>query len=305
MTTATTATIPLAPDADTDGDGDAVSIVEAKRTDTHTVLVSGGRDSTAAAHAAVRYGPADLLLYLDTGTGLTANREYVETLADYLGVQLWTLRTPESYRDLVLEHGFPGPSRHFLFYQKLKERQLCKLAAVAGGSLHLWTGIRRLESARRLRHVEPEGERGDGRWYWHAPLCEWPDSRVTDYIEQFDLPENDLWSILGRSGDCYCGCYGSPEEKLDLRAAGCDDHADWLNALEADVEVDGPEKERERWAWGALSDAEQKAERAKRDSQQVTLCSTCDAPSAPEYPVTDGGDSDADSTDDTPTDEDG
>jgi len=48
----------------------------------HVALVSGGMDSAVAAHVSVRWGPADLLVYLDTGTGLDANREYVEEFAD-------------------------------------------------------------------------------------------------------------------------------------------------------------------------------------------------------------------------------
>lgn len=237
--------------------------------ETHVALVSGGKDSTAAAHAAVRFGPADILVYLDTGTGLDANREWCETLADHLDTQLWTLRTNEDYAELVRENGFPGPSRHFLMYQRLKERQLCKLAAVTGGDLHLWTGIRRQESDRRMRHVDPEGERGDGRWFWHAPLCDFPDHRVPDYLEAFDLPRNPLWETLGRSGDCYCGCYGTREELLDLRAVGGDDVAEWLETLEAEVADD--QREHGRWAWASMD----KADWAEADDDQLTLCSAC------------------------------
>jgi len=68
-------------------------------TETHAALVSGGMDSTVAADVSVRWGDADLLVYLDTGTGLEANRRYVERLADWMGVQLWTMRTHESYAD--------------------------------------------------------------------------------------------------------------------------------------------------------------------------------------------------------------
>jgi len=81
----------------------------------------------------------------------------------------------------------------------------------------------------------------------------------------------------GRSGDCFCGCFGSPEEKIDLEAAGHVDHADWLRNLERDADADD---ERGRWAWGALTDAEARAERI--DAGQMTLCSTCGA-------VPDGG----------------
>lgn len=50
----------------------------------HVALVSGGMDSACAAREAVEEGPADLLVYLDTGTGLDANLEYVREYADWL-----------------------------------------------------------------------------------------------------------------------------------------------------------------------------------------------------------------------------
>jgi len=235
-------------------------------------------DSTVAAHVSVRWGPADLLVYLDTGTGLDANRDYLDAFADALGVQLWTLRTHESYEDRVQFNGFPGPSRHGIMYRNLKERQIQRLATFSSGrgqpsDLHLWTGVRSEESQRRMVHVEPESK--GPRWVWHAPIHNWSGQDCRDYLDAFHLPRNDLWNTLGRSGDCFCGCFGSPEEKLDLRAAGCDAHAEWLEDLEASVEIDGAKKERETWAWGAFDKSARLAERAKNDDAQSMLCSTC------------------------------
>jgi 3'-phosphoadenosine 5'-phosphosulfate sulfotransferase (PAPS reductase)/FAD synthetase len=247
--------------------------------DTHVALVSGGMDSAVAAHVSVRWGDADLLVYLDTRTGLDENREYVEELADRLGVQLWTLRTHESYEERVEEHGFPGPSRHSIMYRSLKERQIQRLAARCSGELHCWTGVRSQESERRMRNVSPDQEAAGGRWYWHAPIHDWSKQECREYVDSFDLPKNPLWSALGRSGDCFCGCFASPEEKIDLRAAGCDYHADWLNELEDRTDADD---ETGRWAWGALSPSERRAERV--DENQMTLCSTCDVT------LPDGGD---------------
>jgi 3'-phosphoadenosine 5'-phosphosulfate sulfotransferase (PAPS reductase)/FAD synthetase len=232
----------------------------------------------------MRFGPCDEVVYLDTGTGVPENRDYVRDLCDRFGWSFRAMETPESYEELVLEHGFPGPSRHFIMYQRLKERQLCTLAAETNGYLHLWTGIRRFESDRRMRHVEPETERGNGRWYWRAPLCEWIDREPAEYIETFDLPENPLWDTLGRSGDCFCGCYGSPEELIDLRAVGADDLADDLRSLEEQARDAGHTDEKFRWAWGGMTDAEQRAERA--EGRDMTLCSACGGG----YPTaTDGG----------------
>lgn len=245
---------------------------------THVGLVSGGQDSTTAAAVSNEIIDLDILAYLDTGTGVNENEEYVRELGRHLGVQPWTLSTHESYEETVKEHGFPGPAQHGTMYIKLKERQIQKLAAVTGGELVLWTGVRSQESDRRMANVT--GVQEGRRWTWVAPIHDWDKQQCTEYIEENDLPVNDLWSTLGRSGDCFCGCFGSPEETLDLEAAGCDKRADWLRNLESEVseEIDGKEA---LWAWGALSEVEQRAE-DNNDDLQMTLCSSCGA-------VPDGG----------------
>lgn len=245
----------------------------------HVALVSGGMDSTAAAAVAADRAPKlDYLVYLDTRTGLDANREYVEELAASLGYHCMTLRTKESYEEAVKEHGFPGPAQHGTMYISLKERSIQKLAGITGAKeLVLWTGVRSDESQRRMAHVDEVQE--GRRWTWVAPIHDWSKQDCRELIDNRDLPRNELWSTLGRSGDCFCGCFGSPEEKLDLRAAGHDDHAEWIESLEDDVATGN---EREVWAWGALSDKEQRAARAERDGGQLYLCSTC------EYPTGDG-----------------
>ncbi len=238
----------------------------------HVAMVSGGMDSTVAASVAMETAPkVDLIAYLDTGTGVDENRDYLETLADHLDVQLWTLRTHENYEDLVKDRGFPGPGRHGLMYNRLKERQISKLATVTGGKqLVTWAGLRRSESQRRERTVQPVKDQD--RWVMVSPIYDWSKQDCKDYLADRDLPRNDLWDTLGRSGDCFCGCFGSPEEKLDLRAAGCEGHAEWIEELEDDVETGD---ETEVWAWGALSEKEQRGLRASKEELQMTLCSQC------------------------------
>jgi len=255
-------------------------------------LVSGGEDSTVSAKVADDSVGLDLLVYLDTGTGLTENREYIESLADRLGLQLWTLRTHESYEEKVREHGFPGPSRHGMMYTSLKERQLDKLATVCSGfgnaaNLHLWTGVRSSESERRMAHVEPVQEAD--RWTWHAPIHDWSKQKCREYIEKNDLPENPIWDELGRSGDCFCGCFGNPTEKIDLLAGGYESHAEWIETLEETARevLDIPD-ERSVWGWAALSESEQRAVAAELDPAQMPLCSGCGYDFSV---VTDGGNS--------------
>jgi 3'-phosphoadenosine 5'-phosphosulfate sulfotransferase (PAPS reductase)/FAD synthetase len=240
------------------------------KSETHVALCSGGLDSTVATHIAVRWGPADVVVHLDTGTGIDENEEFVRELSRELGVQCWTLSTQHDFEEIVAEHGFPGPSRHGIMYRKLKERQIQRLAARVGGDLHCWTGVRALESDRRMRTVEAEAEHDAGRWYWRAPIHDWTQQDTRDYLERFDLPENPVWDALGRSGECWCGCFASPEEILDAEAAGFEKHAEWLRDLENTTEADD---EKGRWGWGGMPEPARRAERV--GDEQVTLCSSC------------------------------
>lgn len=252
---------------------------------THVALCSGGRESTVATHVAVRWGPCDIIAYLDTGTGAAANKRFVERVADEFGATLFTIRTPEEYSELVAEHGFPGASQHVKMYTALKERQIGRLATLTNGrgngsDLHLWTGVRLRESRNRMAHVERVQERE--RWTWVAPIYDWTERDVRRYHERMRLPTNHLWRTLGRSGDCFCGAFGSPEELIDAEAAGCDRLVRQLRDLEAATDRDD---ERGRWAWDGMTPVEKRAERVDGKNQML-LCSSCS-----DLPIrTDGGD---------------
>jgi 3'-phosphoadenosine 5'-phosphosulfate sulfotransferase (PAPS reductase)/FAD synthetase len=244
--------------------------------DLHVALCSGGSDSVAATHAAMVFGPAELVVYLDTGTGpgdgaVAANGDWIEQWCDDNGWPFRRMETSEDYETLVAEHGYPGPSRHMIMYSSLKDRQLCQLAKEVDGDLYCWTGVRKHESEKRMRHSYDDSERGDGRWYWRSPLAEFTDDRVEEYRDQFDLPVSDVTEAIGRSADCWCGCFGDRGELIDLAAAGFDDHADWLESLPTPDDVD---REQDRWA-GYNWD---KHDFAADDDLQTTLCSSCSPP---------------------------
>jgi len=246
-------------------------------TETHVALCSGGEDSIAATHAAMRFGPAEEVVFIDTGTapdsGQDAVTDTIEWLRDWCNEHGWPFRvieTPDSYADWVRENGYPGPNIHRIAYIKLKDHAIDELRKDVDGELHCWTGIRRAESEKRMS-VAMQDERGDGRWYWHKPLVHWTDERVREYREQFDLSVAKTVEEIGRSADCWCGAFGDRNELLDLAAAGFEDHADWLDSLE--TPSDCP-REQSRWAgyhW-------EKHDWAADDSQQMTLCSSCAIP---------------------------
>ena len=258
-------------------------------TKTDYALVSGGRASSVAAHIAIEHGPAKVAVHIDTGTGLDANREYVEKLADTFGWTLITIRTREDYEDTVSEYGFPGPGQHSKMYNLLKRRPLERLKAISEGTVGLWTGVYRAESDRRMGYVDPIVD-GD-RWTWYAPMYDWVPEDFETYVDAAGIPESDIWTELGRSGDCFCGAFATREELVDLEAAGYGDHADWLRNLETSVETGD---QTEIWAWGSLSEVEQRGERHRRDVDQPTLCSGCLPPDDSDEDPSDDSDEDTD-----------
>jgi 3'-phosphoadenosine 5'-phosphosulfate sulfotransferase (PAPS reductase)/FAD synthetase len=105
---------------------------------------------------------------------------------------------------------------------------------------------------------------------WHAPIADWTKQDCKEYIKRYEIPCNPLWEDLNRSGDCYCGCFASPEEKIDTLAAGCPGRVAYLDALE---EISTQGNEYDKWAHSGMTKAEIRAERV--NDQQMTLCSTC------------------------------
>jgi len=231
-------------------------------------LFSGGRASLVATHYATQDASRPVVVYLDTGTGLQENREFVRKCADTYDWHLWELRTPENYADLVQQYGFPGPSVHSWFYAYLKERQLGKLATVTGERPHFYTGVYARESDNRMGTVERVHEAD--RWTWHAPLHDWTRQEIIDYHDSNDLLQNDVWDRLHMSGDCLCGAYGTRNELLDIEAHYPDAYQ-YIQSIESDMD----RSDRFKWAWHSMSDTKQRSMRHERDKKQFTLCDKC------------------------------
>jgi len=244
---------------------------------THIALCSGGTDSIAATHAAMTFGPAEEVVFLHTRTdppdahsAIDATIDWLREWCDSNGWPFRVAEAPQQFDEITEEYGAPTSAIHGLMYRRLKDRAIDAVRKDVDGELHCWTGIRRFESEKRLLVAEPEGERGDGRWYWHAPLVNWPDERVQDYLDTWDLEPAPVVETIDRSADCWCGCFGDPNELIDLEAAGFEAHADWLRNLPT---PDDCPRERQEWAGSNW----EKHDWADDDKRQTTLCSSCGA----------------------------
>jgi 3'-phosphoadenosine 5'-phosphosulfate sulfotransferase (PAPS reductase)/FAD synthetase len=232
------------------------------------VLYSGGNDSTVLAH--LMRGRVDYAVHANTTIGIEATRQFVRDTCEAWGLELLERTAPQSYRDLVLERGFPGPGMHYKMYQRLKERVLDEvrreLVTDSRRQRVLFiAGRRRSESARRKSIPLHEV---DGSAIWATPLAMWTKLDLNTYrLMTGDVPVNSVSEKLHMSGECLCGAYAKPGELEELRF-WFPDVAAGIDALQADVSAAGHKPPFNTWGHG----------QGKPPKSTGRLCSSCEAP---------------------------
>lgn len=244
------------------------------------VLFSGGNDSTVLAHLFKER--ADYAVHANTGIGIEETRQFVRDTSAAWGLPLIEKHPPpgDTYRDLVLAHGFPGPGQHFKMYQRLKERCLRQVRRDLISNPYrervmFLAGRRRTESARRS--VVPASERVDSV-VWCSPLVLWTKLDLNTYrLMQGDVPVNRVSDLIHMSGECLCGAFAEKGELEEVSswfpAVGVD-----IEALEAEIahREDIPEIRR-KWGWGAYRND---VAALKARSKSGPMCSSCEGRAA-------------------------
>ena len=107
-------------------------------------------------------------------------------------------------------------------YRRLKERSLAAFARERkprrGAPLTFCSGVRRQESARRMRGQQQEIEHAPKLgWTWRAVILDWTKADVNAYIEAQGLARNLVVDTLHMSGECLCGAFARPGERDEIR----------------------------------------------------------------------------------------
>lgn len=194
-------------------------------------LFSGGNDSLVALHIARQHPLFTAAVHCHTGVGVEATSEFVrDTCADLKcplieycatkNVKADGTPDPQIYEDMVMQHGFPGPTKygHGKMYNRLKERALWRLARAhceRGERMIFITGVRSEESRRRMGHVEPIQK--EGHRIWTAICHDWTKTDVANYRDsQSDIQQNPVTALICKSGECMCGAFGQEGELEEL-----------------------------------------------------------------------------------------
>jgi 3'-phosphoadenosine 5'-phosphosulfate sulfotransferase (PAPS reductase)/FAD synthetase len=233
------------------------------------ILFSGGNDSTVLAHM-LRHR-ADCAVHANTTIGIEDTRQFVRDTCQHWGLELIERTAPVSYRDLVMERGFPGPAMHYKMFQRLKERCLeqvrNELVTNPRRERVLFiAGRRRSESRRRINIPLYEA---DGSIVWASPIAMWTkeDMGVYRAIAARDgdpVPFNSVSDALGMSGECLCGAFAQDGE-LDRIRFWYPDTAEEIEQLQADVRAAGITEPFCRWGHG----------KGKPTEKTGKLCTSC------------------------------
>ena len=246
------------------------------------ILFSGGNDSTVLAH--LFKGVATHAAHANTTIGIEKTREFVRNTCEEWGLPLLERTSKserDSYRNLVLDQGFPGPGHHFKMFQRLKERALEQVQRELvlqpyRQRVVFLAGRRRSESQRR--QAIPEAERNRSK-VWVSPLVNWTKLDLTTYrlmcAAQGDpVPVNEVSDLIHMSGECLCGSFATAGEREEI-TYWFPEVFEEIAALEAEIaDREDIPAHRRTWGWGA-DPAVLKAVKAKR-SKVGALCSSCD-----------------------------
>lgn len=243
------------------------------------VLFSGGNDSTILAHM-MRHR-ADYAVHANTTIGIEETRQFVRDTCKGWGLELLERTAPVSYRELVLERGFPGPPMHFKMFQRLKERCLEQVRNELVNHprrerVLFIAGRRRAESKRRVNIPLHESK---GSVVWASPIAMWTkeDMGVYRALAARDgdpVPFNTVSDALGMSGECLCGAFAQDGE-LDRIRLWYPQTAAEIDQLEADVRAAGHREPFCRWGHG----------QGKPSEKTGALCTSCNLQLALEVSV--------------------
>jgi 3'-phosphoadenosine 5'-phosphosulfate sulfotransferase (PAPS reductase)/FAD synthetase len=186
---------------------------------------SGGRDSAVACYIAKRVADVRnwrfVLVHIDTTISMRLTQQYVRQYAEWLGVELITLRPERTFREYAEKFGmWPSlyPQRFRWCYRELKLKPLIEFLKqnYREGDIVVM-GVRKGESKFRDKFYTQTffaRDYGGVKARVWAPLLFVDEPTLLRLIERYGIPKNPVWKY-GFSGECLC-LAGGPIHNIAL-----------------------------------------------------------------------------------------
>jgi 3'-phosphoadenosine 5'-phosphosulfate sulfotransferase (PAPS reductase)/FAD synthetase len=223
------------------------------------VLLSGGKDSMCTAHYIATNYPDNFkgVVFTNTGIASPVTRKFVIEYCKEAGWPLHMTWARKSYRETVLEHGFPNPKSHRVIMGYLKFHSWYYFMRGMKKDSAFISGVRKKESMVRNKK----------RFYTKTPIdinatltfCK-PflyknGTQLMEYFIKNGLKKSPAYEYFNKSGECWCGCFYNEWElkmleKYDPFVYGT------IKALERDVQKFGTKEAKKFPHWGRSVGAE-------------------------------------------------
>lgn len=237
-------------------------------------LFSGGHDSLVSTHYAMENDLAECVVHLDTNTGIDENVQFVKDVCEEFDWHLEIYTARMELEEFAKEYGFPKAPSHSWAYRYFKERPLRRVARDSyKNNQEMYTGVRKSESERRMRTIEEEEEQYS--WIWYSPISDWTKEDCEEYIDEHNLPKNNVVDNICRSGECYCGAYAHRDEELIDLAAEYPEHAEWILKTEKSVQEEIGQDEDHCWWGGGGVSSDRIQELQENDDREDTVPMMC------------------------------
>lgn len=203
-------------------------------------LFSGGDDSTASLRVAVEHPNFVAAVTMITGVGVEASLLYARETCHKLrcplieyhavdNVQADGKPDPMIYEQIVMEYGFPGPTKfgHGKMYIQLKDRGIARLLreqtdrkenVVLASGCRSDESVRRMGTTKRIQQgvISKDGKVTEKRRIWVNHIHDWTKTDTYKFRESNGIERNPVARLICKSGECLCGGFGNEGELEEL-----------------------------------------------------------------------------------------
>jgi 3'-phosphoadenosine 5'-phosphosulfate sulfotransferase (PAPS reductase)/FAD synthetase len=193
---------------------------------------TGGSDSLTLIHLMIESGVPFQPFFCNVGIGIESQWDFIRSYCQKQNLSLIEQQVVyKTYKQMVIQNGFPGPAQHTIMYRNLKEKSIRFINDYFNRDVLVVSGVRISESEKRKINVSKPIQVIDGI-KWASPMMNWDEDDKDEYLEDRKIDKSPVSKCFGMSGECLCGAYASKGEKHKLKDCGFNKEAEDIERLE-------------------------------------------------------------------------